>query len=310
MLNKTTIVAIAIGTTACATAGFKRPVADFEAGISKTAEAVSVYYAELNSFERELYLQERALNPTLTVATQSGGKPTALAGQTFSADSIKVRTDAIKLLGVHGKRLAALAGSDAPSDVAAGIKALGESFSGLATSFSSLTETDASATKYVSPVTSLVGLVTQSILEARRDKLLTEAVTNGAPATRTIISLLEKDLDEIVGPQRLTGTKQALVELIRDYNRRKSEMSVDDRRAALDEIRKAQERYEVAVVFSPSELFRALSDAHEALVTYASSHRRNPDAAELAAKLDVFRERAEAAAKEIARLRELKRGAA
>ena len=74
-----TYVALLLGLAAgaCASGGFKQPIADFQAGVSDTTAVVGVYYTELNSFERDLYLNERLYNPELEVLTSDAArKPT------------------------------------------------------------------------------------------------------------------------------------------------------------------------------------------------------------------------------------------
>lgn len=296
-----------VAASGCATARFRQPVADFQDGISKTAAVVSVYYAEVNAFERDLYFQELEADPELTVATNIAGKPTPLAG-VLPAASIKARTDAIELLGVYGKRLAALAGSTLPAETAATVSAMGASFSSLQQTFAGLGGNDSTAASYTQPISSLVAIVTQGILENQRDAMLTDAIKKGGPVVNDIITLIETDLRTVIGPLRMTGTQQTLANLIISYNTRRKAMTPDARRKALDEIRRAQDRYDAAVLFNPTDLLQGLRDAHAALVKYATSRRSDMDAAELTATLDVFVSRADAAAKEVARIRDLQGG--
>jgi hypothetical protein len=80
------------------------------------------------------------------------------------------------------------------------------------------------------------------------------------------------------------------------------------RQALLSEIASTQTRYEAAVVFTPADALGGLRDAHDALLKYAQSGRKNPDLAELAASLEVFRERAASAAEQIMKLRKTRGG--
>src|SRR4029079_9360256 len=77
---------------------------------------------------------------------------------------------------------------------------------------------DATAAKYIGPVSTIVGLITQSILESRRDAAIAKAVDDGKPAVNAILNQIETDLQTVVGPVRATGEKERLSDLIAFYN--------------------------------------------------------------------------------------------
>jgi DNA-binding FrmR family transcriptional regulator len=296
---------------------FVKKIDDFQTSVNLTTTAIGTYYLELNSFERELYLQERLLDPSKEVLTTERNPkdpskiiPTALAGRVFSAESIKARTDAIRLLGAYGRNLAELAGTDAPARVAAASKVLGENLGRLGTTFDNLTG-DQTAKKFVAPAGALsaaFGVIGQLVLEEKRDAALTKAIQEAAPQVRIIIDLLEEDLETVIVLQQLTGTKAALTELITYYNKNRQNLNLEERRKALDEIYRAQERYDIAVAFNPSGLMSSLRDAHEALVKYATSDRTPQNLASLVSSLEVFKERAETVAAAVSQLHDLKKG--
>jgi hypothetical protein len=62
------------------------------------------------------------------------------------------------------------------------------------------------------------------------------------------------------------------------------------------------------VIFTPADVVSGLRDAHNALLKYAQSGRKTPDLAELAASLEVFRERAASAAEQVMKLRKIRGG--
>ncbi len=311
------MLSLAVMGAGCGNKEFARKIDVFQKGINLTTTAVGTYYSELNSFERELYLQERLLDSSKAVSlTERAPKepskkiPTALAGRVFNAESIKARTDAIRYLGAYGRNLAEIAGTDAPSRFAAASKVLGENFSELGATFDKLTD-DKTAGKFAAPtkaLSTIYGKIGELILEAKRDAALNKAVKEGAPQVRVIIDLLEEDLKTVIRPQQLTGTQQALSELVNHYNANRSKLSLEERRKALDEIRRAQERYEIAVAFNPSDIMSSLRDAHEALVKYATSERKPRDLASLVSALEVFKERSEVVATAVLQLRNLKKG--
>lgn len=298
------LICLTMGTSSGCDSSFKEQIKDFQESVELTSAAVRVYYTEINEFERELYLQERALDPSQEVLVTDGqGNPTPLIGGPFPAESIKARTDALLLLGVYGRRLGELAGSDAPGRFAKGAKALGDNLDGLAGTFAGLSDSTAKA--YAGPIGTIVGIFGEMVLESKRDSALRRAVTEGAPAVRQILDLLEKDLTNVVSLQRRTGTRQAITLLAADYNSQAGKLGLQERKQRLEEIRKAAQRYEVAVAFNPTELVTAMRTAHEALVEYVESGRQPKDLATLAAALETFRSRAEQVASAVALLRSI-----
>ena len=129
---------VALATAGCGNQRYRELIATFEQSVETTSAAVGTYFSELNEFERELYLQERWLNPELEVAASDGNAPTPLVTPVFDPDSIKARMEAIRLLGVYGRRLAELAGTEAPAKFASNVEALGGNLSKLANTFGSL----------------------------------------------------------------------------------------------------------------------------------------------------------------------------
>lgn len=311
------LLSFGLALAGCSKKEFAARIADFQAGIEETTTATSVYYSELNTFERDLYLQERLLDPSKDILTTERDPrnpakkiPTALVGKVFSAESIKARTDAIKILGVYGKRLADLAGSDAPERFATGSNAVASNLTKLGATFSTLTNDD-TAKNYVAPLGALgkiFGAIGRALLESKRDAALTNAVREGAPIVRKIIRLLEDDLENVIAPLRTTGSHQALAELINNYNTHRTTMSLDQRQKAIDEIRRAQQRYDIALAFNPSQLMDSMRDAHEALVKYATSKRTPQSLAELVDALSAFRDRAQIVLGAVIELRNLRRG--
>jgi hypothetical protein len=303
------IVPVALIAAGCATTSVGSSIAEFEQGVKLTASTIGIYYAELNAFERELYLEERALDPSLEVLiTGEDGTPTPLAGSTFDAQSIKARTDAIATLGLYAQRLGALAEGDAAALVEASSKTLTGQLTQLADRFSALPG-DLSAPKYVGPLKSLAGLAGRTLVEHRRDELLRETVDQAAAPVDAIVDLLTADLVEVVRPQRLTGTKQRLAELVADYNARRTTLSASARRTALTEIRKTQERYDLAVLFNPAGLMNDLREAHRAIVADLHRSARERGSITSLESLERFRLRAEEARDEALRLRDLRGGA-
>ena len=128
-----------------------------------------------------------------------------------------------------------------------------------------------SAAGYVKPVSALVGLIGRVILERRRDAAVSLAVSEGDAPVTAILDLVEKDLESVVAPLRVTGEKHTVAVLVEEYNRRRREMTYDERRQRVDEISAALDAYTVAAGTDPTQILAGMRDAHRALVQYATS---------------------------------------
>ncbi|WP_309894474.1 hypothetical protein [Archangium sp.] len=298
------VLALAPG---CKTPGsYREPVARFQTGTAQASLALGQYYAGMNRFERDMYLDERLYDTGLEVlATDARGQPTPLLGSLFSPESIQARMDAIVLLGLYAERLATLAGAQSPGKLPEGSRVLGQQLGALGQQLEGLSKKgDGSASKYVAPVTTLVGVLGSLYLENKQGQALQQGIERGEPQVRAIIDLLEADLVEVLGPQRLTGAKQALAARVVFYNTHKDKLALAERRAVLEDIRRASEDYEALVVANPVELARALRDAHEELVRFARAGRSVESFAELSAAMQAFQGRVEVAASAVQRIQQ------
>lgn len=301
-------VAVLIWLTAswgCATARWAKPIGDFQASVDESVAVIGAYYEDLNAFERRMYLEKACLDPSAEVLfTDTSGKPTPLAGRVFSAASVRARLDALRLVSVYGRRLANLAGSEAPTRFANNADVLGTTLTGLSKTFEGLSGSDSSAKAFIGPVSKLVGLVGQIVLENRRDAALTLAIKQGDEHVMAILDQVEKDLGSVVDPLRATGEKLLLAELVNDYNANRATLSRDERRRRIDRIATASDTYFKTLTANPAGLVAGMRDAHRAMVTYASSPRRPADLGEFAAALEVFANRVEAAAAGVRAIRD------
>jgi len=307
----------------CDNGEFKKRIADFQQSVGLVSNSVGTYFAEMNQFERDLYLQDVLLKPPRTVVSRNLGAPEkpALFRVTFNEESIRARVDAITLLGRYGQRLAELAGTDAPERFNSAAQELGTNLFNLGTTFNKLAGNgDPTAGNFEGPIGTIVGAIGKMILESKRDNKLRIAINEAAPAVRTVIKQLEEDLSGVVFQQRLTGYSQAVNGLIVFYNcsvdpafeaglcpKPAPTLSLEQRRDLLNKINDAANRYELFKANNPVESITSLRDAHEALVKYAND-RSPKNLAALVAALDSFRSSAEQVAGAVIKLRDLKRG--
>ena len=308
--------------TGCVTAKFTKPVASVKSSIETTASAVGTYFSELNSFERELYLEERVFDPQLRVEkTDTDGKPTPLVGTIFATESIKARTEAISLLGAYANRLAELAGSDAPQKFSSAAQALGTNVTSLISTFDKLSTQDTTAKSYIGPLSQILEILGELYLEQKRDALLKRAIKDGAPQVTTILDLLDSDLQNVVVPLRQTGIAQTLAVRVNNYNNtkdttgrtvdaavRRTSLSVAQRKELIDGIKSAAEQYDAFITSNPSEAISGIREAHSALLKYTDSNRKPKDFAELMAAIESLQDKADRVAAAVQRIRELRKG--
>lgn len=301
----TGVALMCLAASACAARQWAKPIGDFKQSVDASVSVIGAYYEDLNSYERRLYLENAFFNTDEEIGTtDKNGKQTPLAGRVFSAESIKARLDALRLVSTYARRLADLAGSDAPTKFASNADVLGTTLSGLAKTFEGLTGSDSTAKAYIGPVSSLVGLIGRVVLEQRRDAALTLAIHDGDGPVTAILNQFETDLSAVVDPLRKTGEKIVLAELVNDYNVNRKTLSSAERRSRLDRIDTASDAYLKAVASNPGDVVAGLRDAHRAMVKYAGSPRQPADLAEFAAALEVFANRVESAASAVRAIRD------
>lgn len=320
---------LTVSIAGCDNNEYKERIADFQQSVGLASSSIGTYFTEMNQFERELYLQDVYLHPTKTVRPRWTTNPTThtvepgLFGP-FNEDSIKARMDAITLLGRYGQRLTELAGTDAPERFNSAAQQLGTNLFNLQSTFQTLAGAgDPSAKDYLSPIGKIVGAIGHMIIEKKRDRKLTIAIVEAAPAVRAVINQLEDDLNQVVVPQRISGNAKSLTDLIEFYNcaadpkwlpngkcpKLSADLSMDQRRQLLNSVSDAARRYELFKTNNPAEVIVKLREAHEALIQFAQN-RSPKNLTALIASLDSFRSSAQQVADAVIQIRNLRRGTA
>jgi hypothetical protein len=300
-------LATALVSAGCATTRGAAPIGKFKQSVDQSVAVIGAYYEELTAYERRGYLESAYLDPAQEILwTDAAGNPTPLAGRVFSAASIEARLDALRLVSVYARRLADLAGSEAPARFAGNADVLGAGLGNLTKTFEALSAKDVSARAYLAPVSSLIGAIGRVVLEQRRDAAIALAVRAGDQPVTDILNQFEADLALVVAPLRSTGEKQQLADLVNDYNTTRTSISAEARRRKGDRIQAAAESYFKAIAFNPGSVVAGLRAAHHALIKYATSPRRPADLAEFAAELEIFANRVDAAAAAVRGLRDVR----
>lgn len=290
----------------CVTAHFEEPVGKFTSAMATANDAVRTYFTEMNTFERKVYLSHVLYHQgTLISEVDAAQKPTGFA-PVFKAESIDARLNAISLLSAYGARLAALAGTDAPTRFEAGSNTLGTNLINLSGTFQKLSaagQGDPTASKYIAPIATIVGVFGAMVLERKRDAALTKAVIEGAPAVDQVLDQLDRDLKIVIDPLVDTGSLQELADATNYYNQNQAKMSFEERAALLGEIDALAGKYQAAVTANPSDAIDGIRDAHAALVKYARSSKRPQDLSALIAAIDTFNKRLEPVVNAVQKMR-------
>ena len=297
---------VVVLSTGCAVNRYQAPIGKFRVKVQDGVTVLSDFYNTRNSYERDLYLLGISLDSDLEVGTtDQDGNRTALGSPVFSEESIKARLDALRLVGIYGNRLAELAGSEAPANFQDAATLLGTNLVSLEQTFRTLANNDSTAGSFIGPISRLIGAIGNMILQAQRDRLIVEAVTEATEPVRTILDLVRTDLNTIFSIQVATGQSQIVADLIIYYNDNRTTMSYEERRDFLSTIAGAYEGLQMAVVASPTALIDAISRAHEALIKLANSPRARLDFTEFNDALEEMAARIEVIAGEIRTLRSL-----
>lgn len=262
-----------LATAGCVANRYEAPVANFRDQTQATISVLGDFYSSRNSYELDLYLQTIAADNTLPVLTADAhGKPTPLAGSVFSPASVKARLDALVLIGTYADRLNDLATTDTPTNFQTAASLLGQNLGSLDVTFKQLAgKSDPTANKYIGPVADLIGTIGQMYLQHKRDQLLAQAITDGAPAVEKILSQMRDDMDSIFSLEVISGAHERLATLIVAYNTDREKLSFDKRTARLAEIKTAAAEAAAAASSAPSGLITSMMGTHKALVQFAQS---------------------------------------
>jgi len=306
------IVSVIALTSGCVSIDFKEPISTFSGTMSQSSATLKQYYSQLNSFERDLYLQRAYYNPSMRLAYRSSnGQSTGLIAQ-FPPEAIQARIDALALITAYGERLTALAGADAPQNFNTGAQTLGTNLGDLYKQFQTLdkSNSDPTAIKYIGPVKSLAGAIGELYLDRKREEKIRVAIKDGAPAINNILDALEVDMSQIIAPLQNSGADVELAEAVGYYNehrictRNTSCLSTSEREQLLNRIRESATRRDDIIVNNPSEVVRAMRDANAALLKYAQAPRDPQSLASLVAALELFNKRVQPIADAVAGLKE------
>lgn len=295
-----------LGFSGCGPSSYLELIGKYQESVNLASVCLADYYRSINASERDIYLRERLIDSKLPFYTQATdpqtkiASPTALMGL-FSEASIQARIDAITLLGLYGERLSEIASNNAPEQFATNARVLGENLDSLSSRFSSL-KNDATAAKYAGPIGTIVGIVGQSYLEHQQTKALKRGIAEGTKAVNDILNLLEKDIVNVTLPLQTTGEMQILSERIAQYNTTLLGEDEETRTLVINQIKDSVERYQKIQASNPAPMIQGMREANNALERYLKSSHKTTDVKEIAAALQLFKNRVTTAANAVLEL--------
>lgn len=298
-------------TLGCQTvAVYNRPVRTFTEGFIAAAPAVRDAYTSLHGFRREAYFSRALCDPAAELLERdAAGVETPLGGAAISPEAIQVRVDAVELLGRYADRLGALAADDADAEsrLSTAGTALSTHLVGLAQRVEALPA--GSADGYAGPLGRVVNAITSAWQSQQRAQGLRETILAAEQPVSQVLDLLERDLGELRGAVYATSHAAVITRCALYYNANRARWSDAERREALRVVHGLVLRREAFRANDPTELVRAMRDAHDALVRYVRADHSARDLSLLTSAMDAFARRIAVAASALRALREAPGGA-
>lgn len=260
----------------CSTGNLKAPVAEFAAQAAAGVEEITFYYQELNEYERQLYLEERALDAKLEVLkVDEQGKPTPLFDKPFDPRAIQARVRLLNELQNYTTQLASLSAGGDEKRFKTEVAKLTSNLTNVKDRFDQLSSgesaPDADAKKFLNPIGTIVGIIGEAILEKKRSDAVKDIIIKSSEPVNQAFEFLEKDMQKFIDATRRTGQRLQLAEWVSYYNENREKMTLEERKATLTYIRQLVNETDLVTQASPSQIATALKNAHLALVEAAKA---------------------------------------
>ena len=290
------------GLTACSTAGYRAPVAQFNEAAGIVVETSRVYITQVNKVERDKYIDERL----------AGRQPIELKEiqerVLLTPEEIEIRLEALEQLARYGNLLLKLANSDAPEAIAQSAEGLGKAVEHLSASVSAgLGRPENAGFKgAVGPVTAIIGEVVRLAAERKIRQALDTAVKSGDKPLKDLLDVLSEEATAAYERKR-NYLSRARTWAVDAYN---EELQKGDRanREALKQyagqIRVQLDAWDAFAAAKPQEGLAALAEAQNALVVYAKSPKNPKNLGEFVSEMERFLTRAKGVQQAVRKLSE------
>ncbi len=267
-------------------------VVEFSNAIDKAAAALGRYYQSVNDLARQKYFDElrfktdKQMGATDVVEwDENDQKLTYNTGLIFyyNPNDIQLRVQVLTLLGKYVQGLAALASSDAPQQAEGAIQGISADMSGISTNASALIGNDnsKSAQDYGVPITQITSMCVKSWLEHKRERSLTDSITQNADNIDKLFKNLERDTSLLsqTYANNANGSLLVWVNYYNNYETSKNEnkeLPLDSsRQQILQGAYSAASKIALIGAADPKILIQTMHRAHKDLVEY-SKNRNYP----------------------------------
>ncbi len=270
------------------TAGYKKPISDFQNASSVVTDSARIYVNQLNKTERDAYIDGQVSTSNQILLTEIEKK------QVFSPEEIQARLEALSELSKYGELLGQLANSDAPERITSSAEDLATSLEKLVTNVGKLSPSSNKAfSGAIGPAAQLMGEVARLVIEKKIQGALDEAILAGEEPVVKLIRAIRDDLI-IAYERKRQAISASRVVYVDGYEneRTKPSLTVDRLRKRGEEIKSVLDVWESFPAGNPSDGLNAMATAHTALVDYAKSPKNAADLAAFAAQMETFVSRA------------------
>jgi hypothetical protein len=282
------------------TAGYKKPVSDFQNASSVVTESARIYIIQLNKTQRDAYI-DRQVSEAKQIKLNE-----IEASQVFSPEAIAARLGALNELSKYGTLLGQLANPDAPEQITGNAGDLANSLDRLEGTINHLHASgDREFKGAFGPASILIGEVARFAVEKKIKNALDKAIIGGEEPIKKLILVIRDDLEMAWQLKRSALTENRVI-YVDGYEaeRRKGHDIIRLRRRG-DEIKSVLDLWEAFPSSNPREGFDALAAAHGALVDYARSPKKTEDLATFTSQMEDFAARAKRVGDSLKRLQQL-----
>ena len=302
LYNWSVVIVISLGIMGgcTSTAGYKKPISDFQNASSVVTDSARIYVSQLNKTQRDAYIDRQ-------VSAAEQIKLSEVENiQVFSPEEIAVRLGALNQLSKYGALLGQLANSDAPGSITSNAGDLSKSLAAIEEKVNSLSGSGNKSLKGAfGPAALLIGEVARFAVENKIQGALDKAILSGEEPIIALIRAIRDDLLIAYYLKRSAVADNRVIYVDGYETERLKGRDIVSLRKRGDEIKSVLDVWESLPTSNPSEGLDAMAGAHSALVEYAKSPKSPEDLMEFAAQMDTFVARAKRVGNAVSQLQKL-----
>ncbi len=262
------LILLSLAVSACATPSqYIETTGKFAEAVPPVAGAYRDYLTHIYYLDADTHLRLAELDKTTKV------DPLTLTAPNFSAAALEARLEAVETLLLYSQALASASDLDLGGKFAEDAMAAGAAFDGLGKTINGFSaDPTADVSKFAGPISQIVGLIGQSIIEAKQAAAIRTAILDAEPAVNGLISAMEEDVRS-GSLLTLPSDAKLLAAAAIAYNTRigKKGFAGKAQETALNAVKQEYTSYKNTKTLEKQleELFKALKKANKALVRHA-----------------------------------------